>query len=138
MVNRLQLVIVDDDASIRQMLRQLVENMGGEVMGEAADGRTGVNAAERLQPDVLLLDVSMPVMGGFEAAHQLHESMPELAIIFVSQYANRAYVDEAFRCGAKGYVLKGAAATELPHAIHAVMADHLFRSPRLKLSQSPS
>jgi CheY-like chemotaxis protein len=74
MVNRLRLLIVDDEVSIRQMLRQLVEDMNGGVIGEAENGLAGVNAAERLQPDVLLLDVSMPVMGGFEAARQLHKS----------------------------------------------------------------
>lgn len=130
-MNRLRLVIVDDDASIRQMLRQLVENMDGEVIGEADDGHAGITAAERLQPDLLLLDVSMPGMGGFEAARQIRESMPDLPIIFVSQHANHAYVDEAFRCGAKGYVLKRAAATELLDAIHAVMADQPFRPLRI-------
>ena len=130
-MNRLRLLIVDDEVSTRQMLRQLVEDMNGEVIGEAENGLAGVNAAERLQPDVLLLDVSMPVMGGFEAARQLHESMPGLPVIFVSQHANRVYVDEAFRCRAKGYVLKRAAATELHDAIDAVMTDHLFRSLRI-------
>ncbi len=130
-MNRLRLVIVDDDALTRQMLRKLVESMDGEVIGEAKDGHAGISAAQSLQPDVLLLDVSMPVMGGFEAARQLRENMPELRIIFVSQHSNHAYVDEAFRCGAKGYVLKGAAATELHDAIQAVMAGQPFRSLRI-------
>jgi DNA-binding NarL/FixJ family response regulator len=127
----LRVVILDDNTSIHQMLRHLVEHMNGEVIGEAADGRARINAVERLQPDVLLLDVSMPVMGGFEAARQLHESMPVVAIIFVSQHPNQANVDEAFQCGAKGYVLKRAAAAELHDAIHAVMTGNLFRSPRI-------
>lgn len=127
----LQVVIVDDDTSMRQMLRHLVERMNGDVIAEAEDGRAGLNTTERLHPDVLLLDVSMPVMGGFEVARQLHESVPALAIIFVSQQANQAYVNEAFRCGAKGYVLKQAAATELHDAIHAVMTGNYFRSLRI-------
>lgn len=69
-VNRWRL-IVDNDASIRQMLRQLIQAIDGEVIGEAEDGAAGITATEHLQPDILLLDVSMPVMGGFEAACQL-------------------------------------------------------------------
>ena len=127
-MNRLQVVIVDDNASIRQILRHLVEGIHGHVIGEAEDGRAGVNAAERLHPDVLLLDISMPGMSGFEVVCQLQASMPELPVIFVTQHASPAYVDEAFRCGAKGYVLKRAVASELVDAIQAVMSGNLFRS----------
>lgn len=70
----------------------------------------------------------MPEMNGFDVAGQLHESMPELAIVFVTQHASQAYVDEAFRCRAKGYVLKRAMAGELLDAIQAVMRGDTFRS----------
>ena len=126
-----RIVIVDDDTSVRLMLRHLIERINGEVIGEAEDGLAGLNAVELLQPDVLIMDVSMPMMGGFETARQVHATMPGLAIIFVSQHADQPYVDEAFRCGAKGYVLKQAAATELSDAIHAIMQGDLFRSPRI-------
>ena len=127
-MSRLQVVIIDDNASIRGMLRRLVENINGKVIGEAEDGRAGINAAERLRPDLLLLDISMPGMSGFDVARELHESMPQLAVIFVTQHASQAYVDEAFRCGAKGYVLKRAVAGELFDAVQTAMRGDVFCS----------
>ena len=111
------------------MLRYIVERDQYKVVGEAEDGRAGVSAAERLRPDLVLLDVSMPVMGGFPAARLLHVQMPELPIIFVTQHSDRSYVEEAFKCGAKGYVMKNAATTELPDAIQTVMAGEVLCSP---------
>lgn len=131
----LRLLIVDDDASVRLALRRLLVAMNQDVVGEAEDGQTGIDSAVRLRPDIILLDISMPVMGGFEAARQLHESLPEMPIIFISQHVESAYADEAFRCGAKGYVLKRAATTELPEAIHNAEAGRVFRSPVVATKQ---
>lgn len=124
---QLRLVIIDDDASIRQMLRQLVEALDTEVVGEAEDGLSGIDIVERLQPDLLLLDVSMPGLDGFAVARQLHARLPKLPII-VSQHAYRAYAEEAFRCGAIGYVVKQAAVSEMHDAVRTAMAGRLFRS----------
>ena len=131
----LRLLIVDDDALVRWSLRQLLVAMNQDVVGEAEDGQAGIESAVRLRPDMVLLDVSMPIMGGFEAARRLHESLPELHIIFVSQHVESAYADEAFRCGAKGYVLKRAATAELPEAIHNAEAGRFFRSPMVAAKQ---
>ena len=128
-MGNLQLLIVDDNDVMRGMLRYIVERDQCEVVGEAEDGRAGVSAAEHLRPDLVLLDVSMPGMGGFPAARLLQAQMPQLPIIFVTQHFERSYVDEAFGCGAKGYVIKNAAATELPDAIQTVMAGQVFCSP---------
>jgi len=122
-----RLLIADDDAAIRAMIRDFVEN-GCEIVGEAENGLEAVNAAEQLHPDIVLLDISMPVMGGFTAAKQLKERMPSLAIIFVSQYPDPAYIEEAFRLGASGYVLKGSAVRDLVPAIDEVRAGGTFRS----------
>ena len=132
MLSQLQLLIVDDDDAIRSMLRYIVESHKHDVVGEADNGHAGVNAAENLRPDLILLDVSMPVMGGFPAARLLNAHMPELPIIFVTQHAEQDYVDEAFRCRARGYVIKQAAMTELPHAIRTVMTGQVFCSPLIK------
>ena len=113
------------------MLRLVIQGMDGNVIGEAENGKLGIDQAERLHPQLLLLDVSMPLMNGFTTARALKERMPQLPIIFVSQHPERAYADEAFRCGAQGYVLKRAAATELPHAIRAVLAGQVFCSPMI-------
>ena len=131
----LRLLIVDDDASVRLALRRLLMAMDQDVVGEAEDGQAGIDSAVRLRPDMVLLDVSMPVMSGFEAARQLHESLPEMPIIFISQHVESTYADEAFRCGAKGYVLKRAATTELPEAIHDAEAGRVFRSPMVATKQ---
>ena len=114
------------------MLRHIVEADEHYVIGEAENGRAGVDAAENLRPDLVLLDVSMPVMGGFPAARHLHANMPELLIIFVTQHTEQVYVDEAFQCGAKGYVVKRAAVTELPNAIRAVITGQTFCSPLIR------
>ncbi len=122
-----RLLIADDDAVIRDMIRHHVGG-GYEIVGEAENGLEAVNAAERLQPDIVLLDISMPVMGGFAAARQLKEKMPNLLIIFVSQHPDSSYMDEAFRAGASGYVLKRSAIRDLTIAIEQVRAGGTFRS----------
>ena len=131
-MSHLQLLIVDDDGAIRSMLRYIIESNEHHVIGEAEDGRAGVDAAESLRPDLVLLDVSMPIMGGFPAARLLNAYMPGLPIIFVTQHSEQSYVDEAFRCGAKGYVIKQAAMSELPNAIRTVMTGHVFCSPLIR------
>lgn len=126
------MLIVDDDEIVRSMLRYIVETDEHSVIGEAENGQAGVSAAESLKPDLMLLDVSMPLMGGFPAARLLNTSMPDLPIIFVTQHTDQFYADEAFRCGAKGYVIKGAAMTELPSAIDTVMSGQMFCSPLIR------
>jgi YesN/AraC family two-component response regulator len=95
----LLLIIVDDDEAIRQRLRTIAETLGAEVLAEADNGRVGIEQAEILRPELVLLDVSMPVMGGFAAARQLRARMPELRTIFVSQHSEPVYVEEAFGMG---------------------------------------
>ena len=126
-----RLIIVDDDSAIRWMLRSIAESEHADVVGEAENGRAALDAAERLRPDVVLLDISMPVMDGFTAARELSARFPEMRIIFVSQNSDKNYVQEAFRCGAAGYVLKPAAATELGQAMAALRCGSQFRSPRI-------
>jgi DNA-binding NarL/FixJ family response regulator len=122
-----RLLIADDDAATRALIRDSVEG-GCEVVGEAENGLEAVNAAEQLHPDIVLLDISMPIMGGFTAAKQLKERMPDLVIIFVTQYPEPAYIEEAFRLGARGYVLKRLAVRDLVPAIDEVRAGGTFCS----------
>ena len=129
-MSRPRLLIADDHESMRYMFKLLAE-AECEVVGEAENGQEAVDAAEQLRPDLLILDVSMPVMNGFEAARLLRERMPELRVILTSQHAQRVYADEAFRLGVNGYVLKGAATTEVPLAIREVLAGRVFCSPSI-------
>ena len=124
---RVKTLIIDDDADIRDGLRGIIESLGAEVVGEADNGRSGIERAQSLQPDLVLLDVSMPVMGGFPAARELRAMMPALAIIFVSQHNERVYAEEALRIGA-GYVLKRSASADLPEAIDAAISGRTFVS----------
>lgn len=127
------LLIVDDDANIRAKLREIAEREGINVVGEAENGQQGLEQVARLSPAIILLDVSMPIMGGFAAARQLRESHPDIRIIFLSQYSQKIYAEEAVRMGAAGYVLKSAAVTELPSAITAIHAGGRFISERVAI-----
>ena len=90
---------------------------------------------ERLSPELVLLDISMPAMGGFSLAQQIHHSWPAIKIIFVSQHSEQAYVDKALDVGASGYVLKRRLVMDLLPAIREVSAGHTFLSPQLGVYQ---
>ncbi|MBV9404161.1 MAG: response regulator transcription factor [Acidobacteriaceae bacterium] len=122
-----RLLIADDDPDIRAVLRESLEP-DWNVLGEAGNGFEAVRATERLRPDVVLLDVSMPIMNGFAAAKRIKQIMPDVLIIFVSQHSDAAYLEEAFRLGASAYVLKRAAMTDLGLALESAMAGRTFCS----------
>jgi DNA-binding NarL/FixJ family response regulator len=126
-MKRPRVIIADDHEMVRYTLRRVIE-AEFDVIGEAATGREAVAAAEHLRPDVVLLDVTMPVMGGFEAARVLRATMPDVPIVFISDHADPAYADEAFRLGAQAYVVKRTSATELCPAIRIVLEGKSFRS----------
>src|SRR5687768_15006847 len=99
---RRRLVIADDNEAIRYLLKALTKP-DCDIVGEAENGQEAILAAQELLPDVLIMDVSMPVMNGFEATRILKKTMPELRIILTSQHDEQVYVDEAFRLGINGY-----------------------------------
>lgn len=101
----------------------------GQVVGEAGNGIEALECAGKVHLDIVILDVSMPVMGGFEVARILRERSPDLLIFFASHKAERPYADEAYRIGANGFIAKGAAVTELPDALLAASEGRFFRSP---------
>lgn len=131
-----RLVIIDDDAAIRYGLRMLVESMGAEVLAEADSGPAGIEQAEQHRPDLVLLDVSMPGMGGFTTARKLREMQPDLGIILVSQYSERIYAEEALQLGVNAYVLKRNAGKDLEEAMDAVSAGQTFVSPFIREKKS--
>ncbi|MGC2660493.1 MAG: response regulator transcription factor [Bryobacteraceae bacterium] len=126
--NPQRVLVVDDEGPIRGMLTHIIEGSGGNVVGEAKNGEEAIEASKRLRPDLICLDISMPTMGGFPAARWLKRNMPELAIIFVTQHREQSYREEAMNCGARGYVIKSAALTELPDAMHTLEAGGTFCS----------
>ncbi|MBL8172938.1 MAG: response regulator transcription factor, partial [Acidobacteria bacterium] len=102
-----------------------------ELVGEAGDGLEAVRLAERLKPDVLITDVMMPGLNGLEVARQVSKSLPRTRIIILSMYTNDAYVFEALKNGALGYVLKDSQAADLIQAVREVAAGRRYLSPPL-------
>lgn len=122
-------VLLADDH--RLMLEGLQKILRGhaEVVGAVEDGRALLEEADKVDFDVVLLDISMPVMNGLEAGRKLMARAPESKIIFLTMHADPVYVSEAFRAGGRGYVLKRSAGTELIQAIHAVMKGLRYITP---------
>lgn len=125
-----RILITDDHPEIITVVKQQMNNMAS-IVGSAHDGAAMLQTAEALKPDVVFLDISMPDMNGFEAAHRLLALMPQMRIIFLTMHDRPSYVREAFRLGARGYVLKSSAG-ELPTAIDRVMQGGRFLSSTLR------
>jgi DNA-binding NarL/FixJ family response regulator len=100
-----------------------------EVVGQAMDGQSLVRAAEQTKPDLVVLDISMPLLNGFESAKQIKKSLPNTKLIFLSQHLNPAYLKQALRIGASGYVLKSGATEELREAIGVVLRGKTYITP---------
>lgn len=130
-MNRARLVIAEDHPETRDLLVAVV-SPGHDVVATVGDGQAAVEAAARLTPDLVLLDISMPVMGGMTAARRMkRRDSGGPKVIFVTGHADEDYVAEAFRIGAQGYVLKDRMDTELVDAIREVLAGGTYRSAGL-------
>ncbi len=125
-----RVLMADDHSLILAGLRKLVEGEC-EVVGTVEDGRALVEAAQRLRPDLILLDISMPLLNGLEAARQLRTLVPESKLIFLTMHASPTYATEAFQAGASGYLLKHSAAEELSQAIKSVLQGRHYLTPLL-------
>lgn len=127
---KIKIILADDHEVVRQGLRALLEAEPDlEVIGESGNGLEAVQLVERLQPDVLVLDLMMPGINGIEIARQLSKRMPKAKIVMFTFYGNEVYVLDALRAGAKAYVLKESSSTELIRAIREVMSGHRYLSP---------
>ena len=127
---KVRILLGDDHTLVRQGLRKILEvRSDWEVVAEAGDGREAVRQAETLDPHVAVLDVSMPLMNGIEATRQITRRSPEVRILILSMHANEAYIIQALKAGAKGYMLKDSADTDLIRAVLAVAAGKSFFSP---------
>lgn len=125
-------LVVDDHTLFRKGLRSLLEHLTGmEVVGEASTGLEAVTMAEELVPDVVLMDIQMPVMGGIEATKQILQENPHIGIVLVTMFDDSESVLSGMRAGARGYVLKGAEPDELRHAIEAAYRGEVLLSPEI-------
>ncbi len=123
-----RVLMADDHSMILAGLRKLVEGEC-EVVGTVEDGRALVEAAQKLRPDLILLDISMPLLNGLEAARQLTKLVPESKVIILTMHASPTYATEAFQAGASGYLLKRSAASELSQAIQSVLQGRQYLTP---------
>jgi DNA-binding NarL/FixJ family response regulator len=124
------LLLADDHTLLLDGLQLMLEP-DFNLVGVVADGQALLTAAQRLKPDLILLDISMPSLNGIDAARQLRKLVPSSRLIFLTMHSDSDYVTEAFRAGASGYLLKSAAASELLNALHEVLEGRRYVSPRV-------
>ena len=133
-MSRPRVLLADDHQMILHALAELL-GRSCDVVGLATNGHEAVVAAESLQPDIAVLDISMPQLNGFDAVHRLRQVAPDCRVIFLTVDESPATASEALRIGAQGYVVKSAAATELFEAIHAVRSGETWITPRIPAEQ---
>jgi two-component system response regulator NreC len=127
----LRIIITDDHRLIREGLRSLLESQGFQVVGEAEDGRSAVKLAKKLDPDAVIIDISMPGLNGIEATRQIHQEAPQVKVIVLSMRSDRRAVLAAFAAGASGYLLKEAAFEEMVVAIKVALKGQTYLSPAI-------
>jgi len=125
-----RIILADDHAVIRSGLRLLLERHPDlTVVAEAGNGREALDAAAQLQPDVMVLDIAMPLLNGIEATRQITSSFPDIAVVILSMHSDESYVMRALNAGAKAYILKESAEDDLLRAVRAVREGKSFFSP---------
>lgn len=125
----MRILLADDHPMFSQGLKALLEREGFEVVGQAEDGHNAVRMARKLDPDVAVLDLGMPLLNGVDAAREMHRRAPRTHTILLTMYEEDAYVLEALQAGIRGYVLKAQASSDLVGAIRQVMRGTIYLSP---------
>ena len=129
-MKKVRVLLADDHQLIRSGIRLMLEREPDmSVVGEASDGREAVALAKSLRPDVVIMDIGMPNLNGIEAAGQMTQENPELAVMILSMHPDETYVLRALRAGARGYLLKDSAEADLIKAVHVVANGKSFFSP---------
>ncbi len=127
---KITLIVADDHTIVRRGLVSLLSLAPDlEVVGEAADGRAAVDMTIEKDPDVVLMDISMPTLNGIEATRQIRKLSPSTKVLILSAHDNEEYIIQVLRIGANGYLLKNSAADDLYSAIRSVHSGHAFFSP---------
>ena len=122
-----RVLLADDHVLVRQALRSLLERQGFEVVAEASDGHEALRHTDSLHPEIAVMDISMPMLNGLEAAREMRVSSPNTKIILLTQHYEEQYLSEALEAGVKGYVLKSQAASDLIHAISRIIRGEVYR-----------
>ncbi len=130
--SKIRILIADDHTLLRNGICALLENEQDiAIVGEANDGREAVRLADQLKPNVVLMDIAMPLLNGLEATRQIKREHPEINVLVLTMYDNEEYFREMLEVGASGYIIKRAAATELVSAIRAVYNGEAVLSPAI-------
>ena len=135
MGNKLKVLLVDDHALVRRGFRRMLEDEPTiQVVGEASDGMEAVESAERLEPDVIVMDCALPQINGIEASRRILAKKPEIKILMLSMHSEDTLIRQALGAGAKGYVLKNAMDLDLVSAIKKVAEGKLVLDPQITRS----
>ena len=131
-MDKVRILLADDHTILRDGIRALLEDEPDMlVVGEAEDGRTAVKLACQLKPDVVLMDIAMPLLNGLEATRQIKHDCPQAKVLILTMHENEEYIRQVLASGAMGYILKDAAARELLDAIHTVQRGEAVLSPAI-------
>jgi DNA-binding NarL/FixJ family response regulator len=129
-MKRIRILLADDHAVVRQGFKMILAAQPDmEIVGEAGNGREAVELAEKLHPDILVMDVAMPELNGIEATRRVVSSLPHSRVVALSMHKDSVYVREILRAGARGYLLKDSVADDLVAAIRAVASGEGYLSP---------
>jgi DNA-binding NarL/FixJ family response regulator len=127
---KIRVLLAEDHILVRQGFRRILEDDPGiTVVGEARTGIEAIDQCKELKPDVVVMDLSMPELGGLEATAEILKADPQIKILILSMYSNEAYVRKAFELGAKGYILKNAIEVDLTRAVMALAEGQAYFSP---------
>jgi DNA-binding NarL/FixJ family response regulator len=127
---KIRVLLAEDHTLVRQGFRRILEDDPRiTVAGEASTGLSAIQLSKELKPDVVVMDLSMPELGGLEASAEILKVFPETKILILSMYSNQAYVRKAFEIGAKGYILKNAIELDLTRAVIALAEGGAYMSP---------
>jgi DNA-binding NarL/FixJ family response regulator len=131
-MKKIRVLLADDHTILRDGIRALLEDQADmEVIGEAEDGQSTVKMAAQLQPDVVVMDIAMPLLNGLEATRQIQRDFPQVKVLILTMHENEEYIRQVLAAGALGYVLKDAAARDLLGAIRAVNRGEAVLSPAI-------
>lgn len=129
---KIRVLLAEDHTLVRQGFRRILEDDPRiAVVGEASTGLAAIEQVKELKPDVVVMDLSMPDLGGLEASAEILKALPDTKILILSMYSNEAYVRKAFQVGAKGYILKNAIEVDLTQAVMALAEGGAYMSPTI-------
>jgi len=129
---KVRVLLAEDHALVRQGFRRMLEDDARiTVVGEASTGLAAIEQSAKLRPDVVVMDLSMPELGGLEATAEILKAAPETKVLILSMYSNPAYVRKAFEVGAKGYILKDAVEVDLAQAVMTLAHGDTYMSPAI-------